>query len=176
MTKRNQYFLLLIILTLVSYNQIELVKANERSNNHFISFQTNDSVKAKEDSVRWLAPKKFSPLSFIQGLKVPNEVKQHSISLTTMADDFPNDWVKPSDLDSLISLIGSTTKCNCLLNPLSSYIPTNETADIGGYAIIFINSFRQKKRISLGLYKCPKTNKESVDEIMKWWTNFKLTK
>ena len=176
MTKRNKYLRFSIILTLVTYNQIEMVKANEKADNHFISFQTNDSVKVEKDSSSLLTPKQFTPLSFIKALTTPNEVKRHSINVTTMADAFPNDWVKSSDLDSLMALIGSTTKCNCFLNPLSSYIPTNENADIGGYAIIFINSFRQKTRINLGLYKCPKTDKESVDEIMKWWRDFKLIK
>jgi len=176
MTKQNKYFRFLTILTLVAYNQIEMVRANEKDNNHFISFQTNDSVKVERGSSSLLTPKQFTPLSFIKALTIANEVERHSINVTTMADSFPNDWVKASDLDSLMALIGSTTKCNCFLNPLSSYIPTNENADIGGYAIIFINSFRQKTRISLGLYKCPKTDKESVDEILEWWRGFKLIK
>jgi hypothetical protein len=93
-----------------------------------------------------------------------------------MVDDFPVEWVKESDIDTLIRLVTSTKKCNCFVNPLSSYIPTNQNADIGGYAIIFINSFREKSKVSLGLYSCPKTNKKSVEEINKWWTKYKLTK
>ena len=171
MIKRKKYLSSFIVLTLLSYYQMGM--ASERSSNS-INFQINDSVKVKKGSSFYLNPREFTPLSFINAVTIPDETKNHSINVTTMTE-FPEDWVKSSDLDSLITLIGSTTKCNCSKSPLSSHIPTNMNADIGGYAIIFINSFRQKKRISLGLYNCPKTQKESVEEIMKWWTDFKAT-
>ena len=168
MTKGNQYLRLSLISLLAIYFQIDVVKANKKSNGHFSRFQIIDSVKVK-GSYRWLTPKQFTPLSFIKALTM-NETKPQLIHETTVIDAFPDNWVKSSDLDSLITLIGSTTKCNCSLNPLSSRSPTNENADVGGYAIFFINSYRQKSKISIGLYTCPRTNKESVDEIMKWWT------
>jgi hypothetical protein len=93
-----------------------------------------------------------------------------------MHNNFPDDWVKKSDIDTLIQLIESTQKCDCYLSPLSSTIPTNVCANVGGYAIIFINSFRLKKKVDLGLYSCPKTDKKSVQEIKTWWKNYKESK
>ncbi|WP_245681393.1 hypothetical protein [Arcticibacter eurypsychrophilus] len=159
----------MIILSLVTCSHIGFIKANGKSTNHLVRFQIDDFSVIKKDSSFLLIPKQFTPLSFIKALTITNEVKHYTIHVTTMTDDFPDDWVKYSDLDSLMDLIGSTRKCNCFLNPLSSNIPTSDNADVGGYAIIFINSFRQKKRVSLGLYNCAKTNKESVDDILKWW-------
>ena len=133
----------------------------------------NESAKVKSP-IRVLAPNQFTPFSLIKELTIKGDMRP--INVTTMADAFPEDWVKASDIDSLISLIGSTTKANCFLNPLSSNVSRNESADVGGYAMIFINSFRQKQKVSLGLYNCPKTNKEAVDEILKWWNEFKGTR
>ncbi len=134
-----------------------------------------DIIQKNSDTVHWLTPKEFTPLSFLNAVIKQND-KDTIIQVMTMVDEFPVDWVKQSDIDTLVTLISSTKKCNCFLNPLSSYIPFNENADIGGYAIIFINSFRQKRKINLGLYSCPETEKKSVNEINKWWYEYKQTK
>ena len=171
--KRKKYSQLLILFTFVFCSQT--IKADERKKT-LVAIQTNDSTKVKKDSLQWLTPKQFTPLSFIKAFTMPTGEKITSINVTTMLNDFPLNWVKSSDLDSLVTLIGSTTKCNCFLSPLSSYVPAEEIADVGGYAIIFINSFRQKNRIDFGLYNCPKTNKESAEEIIKWREEVKPTK
>ncbi len=134
-----------------------------------------DTLQKNSDTVHWLTPMELTPISFLNAVIKHND-KDTLIYVITMVDEFPVDWVKQSDIDSLVTLITSTKKCNCFLNPLSSYIPTNKNADIGGYAIIFINSFRQKSKINLGLYSCPKTDKKSVEEINEWWTEYKQTK
>ena len=133
-----------------------------------------DSLQQNSDSIHWLTPGQFTPISFLNAV-IKKSSKTSFLNVITMVDEFPVDWVKPSDVDTLVTLIKSTKKCNCFLNPLSSFIPTNENADVGGYAIIFLNSFRQKTKVSLGLYSCPQTNKKSADEIIKWWTKYKRT-
>lgn len=132
-------------------------KSADTTNNQTLTQQNSDSIS-------WLTPSQFTPISFL------NAVVNGKFPIT-MIDEFPIDWVKESDIDTLMTLINSTRKCSCFLNPYSSYIPINDNADIGGYAIIFINSFRQKHKINLGLYSCPKTDKKSVEEITKWWNN-----
>lgn len=135
----------------------------------------NDTLQYHVDSIRWMTPEQFTPISFLDA--VVNKTNQDTIlNLISMMDEFPLDWVKQTDIDTLMTLINSTKKCRCFLNPLSSYIPTNESADMGGYAILFINSFRQKSKISLGLFSCPKTNKQSIKEINQWWANYKHIK
>jgi len=116
----------------------------------------------------WLKPEQFTPISFIDYFII--ETNQSSnINIITMMDCFPDNWVKKSDLEALIPLIKSTKKCNCFQNPISSYIPSKVTANVGGYAILFINSYRKKEKIKLGLNACPQTDKISVEEIERWW-------
>lgn len=137
--------------------------------------KANDASAQTSDTVRFRSPKELTPLSLLKAV-VREYHKDSLINVITMVDEFPVDWVNVSDVDTLVSLITSTQKCCCLLNPFSSYIPTNKHAEIGGYAIIFINSFRQKSKINLGLYLCPYTDQDSVAEIKKWWTEYKQTK
>jgi hypothetical protein len=47
-----------------------------------------------------------------------------------MVDQFPIGWVKQYDIDTLVTLIKSTKKCYCFLNPLSSFVPLNQSAEI----------------------------------------------
>lgn len=59
------------------------------------------------------------------------------------------------------------------LHTLSSYIPTG-FAEKGGYAGIFINSFKERKRVDLGLYSCPKVNEDLNEELRNWWNERKF--
>jgi len=92
-----------------------------------------------------------------------------------MSGGFPVDWVKRSDIDTLMVLMNSKRKCYCTMNPLSSYIPKYDSADVGGYAVVFINSFRNKNAIAMGLNNCPKTDTQSVREIIEWYEGFRKT-
>ena len=62
----------------------------------------------------------------------------------------------------------SEEKCYCFLNPLSSFIPS-DSATVGGYVIQLITAYQQEKRVTFGLYSCPKTNEFEADNIIKWW-------
>lgn len=115
-----------------------------------------------------LTPKNMTPLDFIETMKIKS-TQINNINVVTMADSFPNNWLTKKDVDTLINLINSKEKCNCFSNPLSSYIPTNDSAEIGGYAIWLIKSYKEKKKISFGLNACPKTDVVEADKLMKWW-------
>ena len=94
----------------------------------------------------------------------------------TMISIYPDDWVKESDIPILMRLINSKRKCNCITDPRANVsLLGTDIADVGGYAIIFINSFRNKEKIQLW-HNCPKTNKKDVDDLTKWWTDYKKTK
>jgi hypothetical protein len=114
----------------------------------------------------WLTPESMTPLQFLATIKQ----KDSSVPLgvLTMLDSFPEDWAKKKDIDTLIKLVNSREKCYCFLNPLSSHIP-NDSADLGGYAIQLIESYKGKKKLSFGLYACPKTNKIQADKLVSWW-------
>jgi hypothetical protein len=129
-----------------------------------------DSLEA---SVR-PTPRHFTPLTFIDAL-TSGYHPDFSVHITTMMGDFPENWVKRHHIDSLIILVDSKTKCNCFMNPLSSFV-SNDSSEVGGYAIIFINSFRYGKKVSLGFYTCAKAEEASAEEIKKWWSKYKQTK
>lgn len=160
---------------MVCDSNVSASKPKEKNVNSIRLIRDSNILKQKSDTIQWLTPNQFTPISFIH-TAAKKSVQSNSINVITMVDDFPQNWVKDKDVDSLLAYIESTEKCNCFLNPLSSYIPVNNHADVGGYAIIFINSFRYKQKVDLGLYSCPKTDSKSVDEIRKWWADYKQNK
>ena len=97
------------------------------------------------------------------------EDRYSKITVVTMLDSFPKNWVKKEDIDTLIKLVNSREKCRCFLNPLSSHIPF-DSAEIGGYAARLIESYKEKKKLSFGLYACPKVDWIEADKLVNWWT------
>lgn len=85
-----------------------------------------------------------------------------------MGGNFPEDWVKPNDVQYLISIMHSKEKCCGYMNIFSSTI-TNEDAEVGGFAIIFLNSYISKTKINLGLNCNPKVNLASIKKIETWY-------
>lgn len=124
------------------------------------------SVDTSSQHVFWLSPESMTPLEFLRIMKQLDNYRP--FGGVTMLDSFPKNWVKKKDIDTLIKLVHSREKCNCFLNPLSSYIP-KDSADLGGYAIQLIESYKQKKKLTFGLYACPKTNKIEADKLVNWW-------
>ena len=173
MKRLKYYFYFLTFFLFVACGQNE----SKKTNDNLSAINSVDTLQTNSDSIQWLTPKQFTPKSFISALELHNHRQHDIVNVMTMYNDFPSDWVKPSDIDTLIKLISSTKKCECFLNPISSNIPTqDEYAEIGGYAIIFINAYRQKIKVDLGLYNCPKTDKKSAEEIIKWWAETKQNK
>jgi hypothetical protein len=120
--------------------------------------------------VYWLTPKNMTPLSFIQIMR-KQETIADTIGVIVMKDSFPENWLKREDIDSLVKLVKSTDKCNCFLEPMSSYIPFNDSANVGGYAIKLIEAYKQQRKVSFGLYSCPKTNEKDADKLIRWWSH-----
>nr|WP_315152274.1 hypothetical protein [uncultured Flavobacterium sp.] len=114
--------------------------------------------------------REYSPLSFIRELKNKN-----LLNASTIKSDFPENWIKRQHLDSLISLVESKEKCNCYLNPLSSYIP-KDSAEVGGFAIEFVKAFKENRKVDLGLYYCPKVNQKEAEELKSWLKKHKEPK
>ncbi len=173
MTYIKSNYSLFAILFIIACGQSNLKSKGEKNDSDKVSNHI-DNLNHNQETPNILTPDQFTPLSLINAVTL-NKEKDSLVNVITLSDNFPIDWVKSTDLDTLITLIKSTIKTKCLVNYLSSNIPTNN-ADIGGYAISFINSFRNKTKIKIGLYNCPKTNKESVEEIMIWWANYKHVK
>lgn len=114
-------------------------------------------------------PEDYTPLSFIkivsQSMEIDSSKSKFGMS---MINEFPNDWVKEEHLDELIELLDSKEECGCFMNPLSSGLPTG-SAEKGGYAGIFLKSFKDKEKVDLGLYSCPKVDETLNRELKNWW-------
>jgi hypothetical protein len=146
------YFYILVLASLFS-------SCGKKENN-------NKNTNHKKLEYRFPSAKEYTPLGFIKAAK--KTVNDNPLNFINTQNDFPEDWITPEDIDSLISIIDSKEKCNCYKNPLSSYIP-NDSAETGGFAIEFIKAFKENKKVDLGLYSCPKVNKEEAEELKKWW-------
>ncbi|TDX12195.1 hypothetical protein [Flavobacterium sp. S87F.05.LMB.W.Kidney.N] len=129
----------------------------------FYDFKTK---KAQKEYYKTLFIKDLDPESFITICK--DRYNKTPINSVTMTGEFPENWVKPDDVQYLISIIRSQEKCCGYMNIFSSYLST-EDAEIGGFAIIFLNSYISKKKINLGLNCYPKTDRESIKKIEIWY-------
>jgi hypothetical protein len=114
----------------------------------------------------------FTPLSFIEAVK-KHDGHDSSLNFFMIRDTFPTNWVKREHLDTLMALVHSTERCNCYVNPLSSYFPLDNYAEIGGFAQLFIQSFIDNKPLILGRYLCPKVDESINEKLSKWWHNEK---
>lgn len=118
-------------------------------------------------------PEDYTPKSFIEFVSQSVETDSTRSNLgMSMTNEFPADWIKEEDLEDLFKLLDSKEKCGCFLNPLSSYIPTGN-AEKGGYAGIFIKSFKERNKVDFGLYSCPKVNESLNEELRNWWNERK---
>lgn len=106
--------------------------------------------------------------SYLESLLI--DTSDHiSGSILDITDNFPDHFVKAKDIDSLLTFVKSKQKCKCALSPLSSYIPFKDTAELGGYAIDLIRSYKIGKKYSIGLYSCPHLDEKEAESLLRWW-------
>ena len=129
----------------------------------FYDFKIN---KPKKEYCKTLSPKDLDPKSFIT--LFTERYNKGPMNIITMNGDFPNNWVKPNDVKYLISIMHSKEKCCGYMNVFSSYI-SNKNGEVGGFAIIFLNSYISQTKINLGLNCNPKTNPASIRKIETWY-------
>jgi tetratricopeptide (TPR) repeat protein len=115
-----------------------------------------------------------NPLAFIErASKISNDSFPYPIGIP--AEGYPINWVKEKDIEELIKLVRSEKKCMCYMSPLSSHFPDKNKANVGGYAIMFVQSFRSKSKIDFLLDGCPVTTENLAQEIIEWWNLYKTT-
>ena len=134
------------------------------SSHAFSNFKSNEFEQGK-----FLQPKNLNVKSFFK-LFIQKYKRDSKINYITLSGDFPKNWVKPNDIDYLVSIMKSKEKCCGYMNIFSSTI-SNEEAEIGGFAIIFLNSYISKTKINMGLNCNPKTDIKSIKKIEKWYKN-----
>ena len=115
-------------------------------------------------------PENYNPISFINEVSKTLKTKKDTLRIgMTMIDEFPIDWVKEKHIEYLISILESKEVCGCFINPLSSYLPLDDFSEKGGYARIFLQAYKENKKVELGLYSCPKVDDKINAELKKWW-------
>lgn len=132
-------------------------------------FYASKINKSKKEFYKPLSPKDLNPKSFIK-LFTEKYNKDSNLNFVTLTGDFPENWVKPNDIEYLISIMRSKEKCCGYMNTFSSFI-SSENGEVGGFAIIFLNSYISKTKINMGLNCNPKTDEESVKKIDSWYRN-----
>lgn len=114
-----------------------------------------------------LSPKDLDPKSFIT-LFTEKYNKNSKLNFITLSGEFPENWVKANDIQYLISIMYSKEKCCGYMNIYSSTI-SDENAEVGGFAIIFLNSYISQTKINLGLNCNPKVDLASIKKIETWY-------
>jgi hypothetical protein len=121
-------------------------------------------------------PRNLTPISFInifcKGSRFKNNKCDTLFSTLNIFGDFPENWIKESDIDSLFKIINSKQKCSCMLNPIVEYsfkIPDDTCAEKGGFASQFIKTYRDKKQYRFGLFSCPRVDINLNLELTNWW-------
>jgi len=149
---------------------------NFKTNNtteKFTTFEMKD-LNTKKKYHNFLHIKDLDPKSFIR-LFLEKYNKNSKLNFVTVSGDFPYKWVKPNDVEYLISIMYSKEKCCGYMNTFSSFI-SSEDAEVGGFAIIFLNTYISQTKINLGLNSNPKVDVESIKKIEKWYQNSMLVK
>ena len=82
----------------------------------------------------------------------------------------PADWIKSADIDTLILRVFDTTKVPCVVNPLSSYLPTNSHSCIGREAQNMITSYIDKKGYLNFLYSYGSVDSLKANKLIDWYT------
>ena len=162
---------LLVVIILLSgsylfYNfKINIAEKKKYGVIHIKDFET------KNEYFKALRPKDLNPKSFI---KVFTEKynKDSAFNYVLMLGEFPNNWVNPNDVHYLMSIMRSKEKCCGYMNLFSSTLSI-ENGEVGGFAIIFLNSYISNTKINLGSNCNPKTDEESIRKIESWYRNMK---
>lgn len=109
----------------------------------------------------------INSIKFIELLKIKE--KDNNTPYVVLRGDFKKDFINNKDIKVLISLIHSKEKCKCYVNELSSFIPLEDSSDIGGVALSLIDDFKNNVNPTLKLWDCPKMDLKKLREIELWF-------
>ena len=129
----------------------------------FYDFKIN---KPKTEYYKNLSPKDLDPESFITLFS--ERYNKGLTNFVTLSGEFPENWVKANDIQYLISIMHSKQKCCGYMNIFSSHI-SNDNAEVGGFAIIFLNSYISQTKIKLGLNCNPKVDLALIKKNETWY-------
>ena len=161
---KKQMFYIVTLSSIILFLTGFSIKNIEAKNSLIIQKKENSKDYSTFIEIKDLDPKKFIEL-FIK-----NYDPKKKLNFVTISGDFPKDWVKKKDLEYLIGKINSEQKCCGYMNVFSSFI-SSENAEVGGFAIIFLKSYKENKKINLGLNSNTKIDKREIEILMNWYKN-----
>lgn len=95
-------------------------KMTQTKKENFGTFNIKD-FHTKNQYYKSLSPKDLNPKSFISLFKEKYN-KDSKLNFITLTGDFPKNWVKPNDIQYLMSIMYSKEKCCGYMNVFSSFI------------------------------------------------------
>lgn len=122
-------------------------------------------ISACTISVNAQDKKSLSAIAFLDSLEWTNQKNNTYLYFESM---YPVE-IKRQDIKTLLSKLNSKEKCKCLLNAYSSFIPSDDYAEIGGIAALLIEAYRNEQELKIGRYTCPKVDKNKNNDLMIWW-------
>lgn len=153
-----------IIYTILCFVIVLLSSFTEKS-----KVKTNDSTKfslnpKSENNIKDLDAKKFIDLC------IKNYNGDRKLNYVVFSGDFPKNFIKKQDIEYLIDKVNSKQKCCGYMNIFSSYI-SSDNAEVGGFAILFLKSYIEKKQLNFGLNSNPKVDEKEIEVIQNWYKN-----
>lgn len=149
------------------------------------SFKANDFYKGVFDGIQeikrnldkgskidFVNLNDYSVYQFIELLKIDNE-KPNQLNILTVGMQSPENWIVEKDIDRLMAFVNSTEPAKCVMQVISSHLPVGESSTIGGQVMDIIEAFKENKSYPTILTSCPKTDKERIDRLTKWWNEQK---
>ncbi|CAM4033832.1 Lipoprotein [Flavobacterium branchiophilum] len=153
-----------IIYTILSFGIFVLSSCFEKS-----KIQANNTTKFTLNSKSATIIKDLDAKKFID-LCLKNYKEDRKLNFVVFSGDFPQDFITKQDIEYLVANIDSKQKCCGYMHIFSSYI-SSDNAEVGGFAILFLKSYIEKKQLNLGLNSNPKIDKKEILIIKNWYKN-----
>ena len=115
------------------------------------------AASRRGDTFPWMSE---GPLEFLKELRRKRPLRQYLLYGTHVG------WIRESDLEALVQLVGSREPCDHVVSSVSSRLPDSRSF-VGQEALFLIEGYRTGRyppRLhSIGFYQ------EKKDEILAWW-------
>lgn len=116
---------------------------------------------------------KVSVYEYLELLKVEKNNTNKLENILTIGLKTPENWLTDKDIDTLINYINSNDPAKCVMQIVSSYIPIEDSSTIGGQVLDILEAYKNKKSYPTTLTSCSKTDEKRIEEIKKWWNDYK---
>jgi hypothetical protein len=175
-------------LTIDSINN-SCINIDLRDNDYGFTFETNFNFKEYFDEMilkenmncdqafkQLIDFNKLSLSEYIDILKIKDPCPNGEYRLTTFGN-IGDKWITDSDIENLINLIDSEDPTYCIIQMMSSNLPTpTDYSTLGGQIMDILDAYRLKKQYPYFLSSCSKNDEKRKTEILNWWNDYKKSR